>query len=320
MGLGSSQWRVFARKEEVKNRLPVLLASFVVTFLFVYRPSMSATPGGEITEAEAAIRKADADWAAAASTASVDAWMGYYAADAIVMAPNVQIASTPERVRQTVTNLLALPALSVAWHPIKVEVATSGDLGYLIGAYELRYDDARGAHVSDQGKLLEIWKKQSDGSWKCIVDTWNSDGLAAAAQAASPASAHGRLTTAVSVSPPPGANSVTSSQSSAQALSSEYGEMPTQYEEAIRQYFQQYLKDPDSVRYQEITKPEKGSATTVTGTILMRETRLRGWTVKATIDAKNAHGVYVGYRTYTFLFRGEKIIHTASPLGEDEMK
>jgi hypothetical protein len=96
--------------------------------------------------------------------------------------------------------------------------------------------------------------------------------------------------------------------------------MPAQYEEAIRQYFQKYLKDPDSVQYQEITKPEKGYATTVTGTILAHETRLRGWTVRATINARNSHGIYVGFKAYTFLFRGEKIIHTVSPLAEDEMK
>ena len=29
--------------------------------------------------------------------------------------------------------------------------------------------------MSDTGKLVEIWKKQADGKWKCIVDTYNSD-------------------------------------------------------------------------------------------------------------------------------------------------
>jgi ketosteroid isomerase-like protein len=29
--------------------------------------------------------------------------------------------------------------------------------------------------VSNTGKLVEIWKKQADGKWKCIVDTYNSD-------------------------------------------------------------------------------------------------------------------------------------------------
>ena len=285
----------------MSKTLPLLRASLAVTLLFVCRPGMSALSAGEIAAAEAAIRKSDAEWAAAAKSASVDAWMAFYAADAVVMAPNVQIASDHELVRRTVANLLALPHLWIAWHPIKVEVAGSGDLAYLIGAYELRYDEARGARVSDRGKLLEIWRKQSDGGWKCVVDTWNSDGPAAAAL-------------------PPVADSVTGPRSSAQALTAEYGEMPAQYEETVRQYFQRYLKDPDSVQYQEITKPEKGYATTVTGAILAHETRLRGWTVKATINARNSHGVYVGFKTYTFLFRGEKIVHTVSPLAEDEMK
>jgi ketosteroid isomerase-like protein len=274
---------------------------------------------GEIAASEGAIRKADAEWAAAARTASVDAWMAFYAADAVVMAPDVQIASDHELIRQTVANLLALPHLSIAWHPIKVEVAAAGDFAYLIGAYDLSYEDAHGAHVSDRGKLLEIWRRQSDGSWKCSVDTWNSDGPAAAAQSAPPASTVGRLPAVVPVQPPPGADSAASPPSSVPGLTAEYGEMPTRYEEAIRQYFQEYLKDPDSVQYQEITKPEKGYATTVTGAIFSHETRLPGWTVKATINARNSRGVYVGFQTYTFLFRGEKIVHVhtlSMPKGE----
>ncbi len=197
----------------MNNRMLAVLATLAVTLVFVNRPGQSAIPGGEIAAAEAAIRKADADWATAAGTASVDAWMEFYAADAIVMAPDVQIESDHELVRQTVTNLLALPHLSIAWHPIKVEVATSGDLAYLIGAYELRYDDARGARVSERGKLLEIWKKQSDGGWKCIVDTWNSDGSAAAAPGATPASALGSPQTAAPAPPPPVADSLKSPRS-----------------------------------------------------------------------------------------------------------
>ena len=36
-------------------------------------------------------------------------------------------------------------------------------------------NDAKGKPIRDTGKILEIWKKQADGSWKCAVDTWNSD-------------------------------------------------------------------------------------------------------------------------------------------------
>lgn len=131
-------------------------------------PDMRATE-------EANIRKLDADWVKAAQSKQVDAWMGFYADDAVVLPPNDKAASGKQSIRKPVADLLGLPELSIAWQPTKVEVARSGDLAYLYGAYELSFKDPGGKTVSDKGKNVEIWKKQSDGSWKCIVDTWNSD-------------------------------------------------------------------------------------------------------------------------------------------------
>jgi len=124
---------------------------------------------------EAAIRKADAQWVKAAQTKQVDAWVAFYADDAAVLPPNDKLATTKESIRKSVSELLALPGLTISWQPTRVEVARSGDLGYLYGAYELSMKDARGKPATDRGKIVEIWRKQADGNWKCIVDTWNSD-------------------------------------------------------------------------------------------------------------------------------------------------
>jgi ketosteroid isomerase-like protein len=35
--------------------------------------------------------------------------------------------------------------------------------------------DASGKEMYETGKFCETWKKQADGSWKCIVDIWNAD-------------------------------------------------------------------------------------------------------------------------------------------------
>ena len=278
----------------MKHRLPVFVAALTVASLFVCRPIFPA-PSGDLAAAEAALRKADADWAAAAGAAGVDAWMGFYGADAIVLLPNDRLATGREQVRDAVTHLLTLPRFSVGWHPIKVEMARSGDLAYLIGAYELRFGDSRGLPLSDRGRHLELWKRQTDGAWKCIVDTWISDG-----------------------SPPPELPGSEARAATMTGPDSKYGDMPAHYEEAVRQYFQEHMKYPDSVQYQEITKPVQGFTTGVTG-ILMHETHNYGWTVKATINAKNSRGSYVGFKSYTFLFRGEKIVHALGPLGEGEM-
>ena len=104
-----------------------------------------------------------------------------------------------------------------------------------------------------------------------------------------------------------------------QVLDAKYGDKPSHYKEAIRQYFQEHLRDPNSVLYREITDPEQGYTTAVTGTFLMREIHSYGWTVQATINAKNSRGSYSGFKSYTFLFRGEKIVNTRLPLPGDEM-
>ena len=136
------------------------------------------------TADEDTVRKLDADWVKAAQSKQVDAWVAFYADDAVVLPPNDKLATTKETIRKPVGDLLGLPGLAIHWKPLKVEVARSGDLAYLYGTYELGFDDPSGKRANDAGKILEVWKKQPDGNWKCIVDTWNSD-LPAAAPAPS---------------------------------------------------------------------------------------------------------------------------------------
>jgi ketosteroid isomerase-like protein len=279
-----------------------------------------AVGSADLAAAEKGVRAADAAWAAAAQTGNIDAWMAFYSADTIVMPPNASLTSGKDLARQSISTLLAHPHLSMSWHPINVQVAASADLASLTGGYELHFDDARGAPVADHGKVLEIWRRDSDGSWRCIVDTWISDGSTLPATSA--ASAPNVAPAAVAVGASAAAAAAPVAAAAAPAMStpgpsragpSEYGEMPLHYEDAIRQYFDDHLKDPGSIRYQQITTPEKGHVAVLTGGVLYNEKQLLGWTVKATVDAKNSHGNYVGWVTYSFLFRGEQIVHTTIP-------
>jgi len=170
----------------MKNKLPACVGSLVVSLL-VCTSSLSATAGADTSAAEAAVRQADSLWAAMAKTGSVDAWMTFYA-PMPWSCPGSPLLSDKEHIRQVVTQLLASRTV-IVMAPVKVEAAASGDLAYLIGAYELHFDDAHGAPVADRGKILEIWRRQSDGSWRCSVDTWNSDQAAEAPAQAAAASA-----------------------------------------------------------------------------------------------------------------------------------
>lgn len=137
--------------------------------------STEKAPAPDLKAAEAAIQKFDEDWVKAAQTHQADAWVAFYADNAVILPPNEKTATTREDIRKSIAGLMGLPGLKISWKPTKVEVAASGDLGYLYGTYDMSFDGPKGQRISDQGKILEIVKKQPDGSWKCIVDTWNSD-------------------------------------------------------------------------------------------------------------------------------------------------
>jgi ketosteroid isomerase-like protein len=124
---------------------------------------------------EAAVLKTDADWEKAAQLKQSAAWMAFYSDDAVVMPPNDKIATDKAGIKNVLDNLFVLPALQIGWKTDKVEASSSGDLAYTRGTYSVAFADPNGNQISDHGKYLAIWKKQADGSWKCIVDTWNSD-------------------------------------------------------------------------------------------------------------------------------------------------
>jgi uncharacterized protein (TIGR02246 family) len=124
---------------------------------------------------EQAIRNLDAQWAKTAATRDLEATVAYYSDDAVLLAPNEPIAVGKPAIRAAWVALLSPNTVSLSWQPTMVDVSKSGDLAYLTGTYSMTVKDAHGKSVPDRGKLIEIFKKQADGSWKTVADMFNSD-------------------------------------------------------------------------------------------------------------------------------------------------
>jgi ketosteroid isomerase-like protein len=133
---------------------------------------------------EQLLRDLDAQWAKAAAGKDVEQTIGYYSDDAIVLPPNATSAATKETIRNVWQDMFASPGLVITWQPSRVQLAKSGEMGWVSGTYELTMNDASGKPINDRGKYLQVWEKQTDGNWKCRADMWNSD-LAASAAAPS---------------------------------------------------------------------------------------------------------------------------------------
>ena len=145
----------------------------------------SCASSGDSQSDVAAIRALDAQWSATAAKNDVDGTVAFYADDAVLLPPNAPMASDRKSIRDAWAGMLG-PSTAVSWKVSKAEVAKSGDLGYIYGTYSVMIGNSTGGPATrDHGKLVEIWRKQSDGKWKCIVDTYNSDVPAVAAGAES---------------------------------------------------------------------------------------------------------------------------------------
>jgi ketosteroid isomerase-like protein len=61
-------------------------------------------------------------------------------------------------------------AYRLTWTPIDAVMDPSGEVGYTWSHYEGRGKDANGNPVTTSGRFITIWRRQSDGSWKVVLD------------------------------------------------------------------------------------------------------------------------------------------------------
>lgn len=62
---------------------------------------------------------------------------------------------------------------TLIWEPLFADISTSLDLGYTYGTYVLTYMDIDNKEQQTKGTYLTIWKKDSSGSWKWVLDNGN---------------------------------------------------------------------------------------------------------------------------------------------------
>ena len=124
---------------------------------------------------ERAIREADSATLKAAQANDVNGVVANYADDASWLPPNSPLVHGKAAIREGWAKLMGNPGFTLDWQINKLEVARSGDIAYTIYAYQMALDGANGKPITDQGKDMAVWKKQADGTWKMVAETFSSD-------------------------------------------------------------------------------------------------------------------------------------------------
>lgn len=123
-----------------------------------------------------ALKDTEAAWVKDAATKDVDKWVAYYTDDASVLLPDTPILTGKAAIRAGLKPMIGDPNFAVTFGPTKVDVAKSGDLGYTQGTYSMKISNPQTkAPMTEQGKYLTVYRKQADGTWKSVEDTFMAD-------------------------------------------------------------------------------------------------------------------------------------------------
>ncbi len=116
------------------------------------------------------------EWSQSVKDKNIEKMLSFWADDAILMSPNEAAVIGIDSLRAMVERSMKIPGFDINWKPQEAYVSKSGDLGYvIIKNYMTMPIDTLGNTRTVFNKGVEIWKKQSDGSWKNVIDITNSD-------------------------------------------------------------------------------------------------------------------------------------------------
>jgi ketosteroid isomerase-like protein len=148
----------------MRFRQPIIMGwAFVIV-------SASVALGQTRGKAEDALLAADLAWEKAYAAKDLTKAVAFCDEHGSMLVPNAPLATGKEALAKVIASDFAHG--NTTWHPNKVGVARSGELGYTSGTTDLTFKDPSGKTVTSKGNYLTVWKKV-DGSWKVLSDSFD---------------------------------------------------------------------------------------------------------------------------------------------------
>lgn len=121
------------------------------------------------------IRNACAQFTTAANAGDADLWASVYAPEGVLLPPN----HPPVEGRAAIRDYMAqefFGVFDVQMEDRTVELVVDGNMAFRRGSGTLTLTPKNGdPAIDDHMSYLEVWLRQSDGSWKLSQDAFNSN-------------------------------------------------------------------------------------------------------------------------------------------------
>lgn len=137
------------------------------------RSAPTAAPAPDLAAEKRALLQRDKEWQAAVTEKKdVAKIVSFFASDGIMFGSGEPTDDSHEALTKAVAGLVADPSFKDQWSWSRVELSPDGRLAYLVGTTDITANDANGHPVTNHARLLNVWRKDPDGIWRCIVDVW----------------------------------------------------------------------------------------------------------------------------------------------------
>lgn len=114
------------------------------------------------------------DWSALVASGDIDSFIDYWADDAVVMPPDLPMMEGKAAIREYVEAAFAIPGFEISWETVSASFSDDGKMAYMLEKNRIEFKDANGDSVVSFGKVLTVWRQDSEGDWKNVVDIWNA--------------------------------------------------------------------------------------------------------------------------------------------------
>jgi ketosteroid isomerase-like protein len=151
-------------------RVPRLIPLLLMT-------ALGCQPADTSASAKQAIDAANSQWPRLTSTGHADSIAEFYAADAVVMPPNMATMKGKDAIRAffaVINTIDPRPTLTLRAEKVLGNGTLAVETGHWHWAYPAGATLPPGTPAVDSGKYIVRWAQQN-GKWLMVDDIWNSD-------------------------------------------------------------------------------------------------------------------------------------------------
>jgi uncharacterized protein (TIGR02246 family) len=125
-----------------------------------------------VGDAENIIRRIGQDWARHWNSQELDELVAAYAENAVYMPPHHAAVHGRAAIREYLKAPLRHGVTDLTFEVTYIK--QSGEIAYDVGRYSMTIPTGGGTR-QDRGKYLTVWKRQSNGEWRIVADSFSSD-------------------------------------------------------------------------------------------------------------------------------------------------